>query len=307
MRILVTGASGYVGGAIATWLVAAGHDVVGLSRRGQGPAGLAQSLTADIACPADMERVALGEPCEAVVHAAAVIDMAPNAPDVLAVNCAGTQRVIALAEGWSCVRFVFISSVTVVGSPIDLPVTEQHELRPPSAYHASKLLGERLTTLAGERGLSAASLRITSPVGPRAPRGRIFSEFVRRALTGEPLEVAGAGTRAQDYVDVRDVAEAAGLALERENRGVFNVARGEAITNADLARRCVERLGSNSEVRLSGRPDPEEGVRWEVSIARATSELGYSPSFALEDSILAAAEGVASTTRRSPRLPELRK
>jgi nucleoside-diphosphate-sugar epimerase len=148
-------------------------------------------------------------------------------------------------------------------------------------------------------------------VGPGMPDGRILSVFVRRALAGEPLEVAGEGSRAQDYVDVRDAADAAVACLEAGATGVFNVAAGRAVTNVDLARRCVEVLDSASAVRLGHVPDPEEGVRWEVSIARAAGAFGYEPRRSLEESIAGAAElrerGLATRISRSPRRPEFRK
>lgn len=289
MRVLVTGASGHVGGAVATRLAGAGHEVVGLSRRTAGAAGVSQLLSADLGGDGVLERLAAERPCEAVVHSAAETDLDPHAPGVVMTNCLGTQRVVALAERWSCAQMVFVSSVPVIGRPRQLPVTEEHPLDPPTAYHASKLFGERLTELAGRRGMAAASLRLTSPVGPGTPPGTILGVFVRRALAGEPLEVAGNGTRAQDYVDVRDVADGVLACLESRSGGVFNIARGEPVANAELAGACVAALGSRSEVRAGSRPDPEEGVRWEVSIQRAADAFGYSPSRTIADSILAAA------------------
>jgi nucleoside-diphosphate-sugar epimerase len=290
MRVLVTGTSGLVGRAIADRLAAAGHETIGLSRRLLGPGSLSSMVSADVASRRAMEEVVRMEPCEAIVHAAAAISSDPHAPPVAEVNCEGAQNVLWLAEMWRASHFLFASSVQVIGGPRRLPVTEDHPLDPPTAYHASKLFGERLTELAGARGVRAASLRLTSPAGPGMPDGRILSVFVRRALAGEPLEVAGEGSRAQDYVDVRDVAGAALACLEAGATGVFNVAAGHAVTNYDLARRCVEALGSASEVHLGDRPDPEEGVRWEVSIARAAEAFGYKPRCSLEDSIAGVAE-----------------
>jgi nucleoside-diphosphate-sugar epimerase len=286
MRILVTGASGHVGGAVAARLAEAGHGVVGLSRRPLGPPGLAEAVAADIGDADALEAMAAREPCEAVVHAAAAMGGDLLAAEIARVNCVGTQNVLRLANAWGARHWVFISSVPVIGPPRELPVTEDHPLDPPTAYHASKLFGERLTGLARGRGMAAAALRLTSPVGPGMPPGRIFETFVRRARAGEPLEVAGEGTRAQDYVDVRDVADAVLGCLDRQAVGTFNVAAGRAVTNADLARRCVAVLGSASDVRLGGRPDPEEGVRWEVSVDRAAAAFGYAPTRTLEDSIL---------------------
>jgi UDP-glucose 4-epimerase len=285
--------------------------VVGLSRRLIGPASVSQTFACDIGSREAIEAAGAMEPCEAVVHAAAAIDLDPHADSIARTNCTGVQHVLWLAERWGSAGFVFISSVPVIGRPVRLPVSEDHPVDPPTAYHASKLFGERLTELARRGGLAAASLRLTSPVGPGMPDGRILSVFIRRALEGEPLEVAGEGTRAQDYVDVRDVADAVAACLAEGAAGIFNVASGRAVANADLARRCVEALDSRSEVVLTGHPDPEEGVRWEVSVARAAAAFGYSPGRSLEESIVGVAEsgerGMATAIRRSPRRAEFRK
>lgn len=246
---------------------------------------MSQALSADITSAADMNRVAAEEPCEGIIHAAAAIDHHPHAHQVALANCLGTQRVLELGERWSCSAFLFVSGVPVVGRPRQLPVTEEHPVDPPTAYLASKLFGEHLTELARRRGMAAASLRLTSPVGPGTQAGGLFELFVRRALGGQTLQVAGEGTRMQDYVDVRDIAEGALACLENRAAGLFNIARGEAVSNLDLARRCVEVLGSRSEVRVGGRPDPQDGVRWEVATERAAETFGYSPSRTLEDSI----------------------
>jgi nucleoside-diphosphate-sugar epimerase len=128
--------------------------------------------------------------------------------------------------------------------------------------------------------------------------GRILPVFVRRALAGEPLELAGEGTRGQDYVDVRDIAAAVEASLRVEPSGVLNIASGTCTTNLELAGRCVELLGSSSEVRLSGTPDREEGVRWEVSIERAAETIDYRPRHSLEDSITTVAEELRTNPDR---------
>lgn len=285
MRVLVTGARGHVGGAVVDRLAVAGHDVVALSRRPPPAAGAAHVVLADIGDPAALEQLDREQPCQAIVHAAAALGSRPWNPEIPRVNCLGIQRVLWLAERWGCARFVFTSSIQVVGRPRFTPVDEKHPLDPLTEYHASKLFGEHLVALAAGRGVAATSLRLTSPVGPGTPDGRIFSVFVQRALAGLPLEVAGAGSRRQDYVDVRDVADAVALALEQETSGVLNVGSGRAVSNRELAELCAKLLGARSQVRFDGAPDEEEGVSWEVSIARASDALGYAPTRSLEDSI----------------------
>jgi len=288
VRILVSGASGHVGGALATHLVEKGHDVLGLSRRPQATPTRAD-VVADISDRQAVETISRSTPCEAIVHAAASLDKQLHTPSVSLVNCLGTQNMLWLSSRWGCNRFIFISGVTVIGRPSDLPVTEEHSVRPESAYLASKLYGEHLTELTRLAGTAAVTLRLTSPVGPRMPDGRIFSVFARRAAAGEPLMVAGHGTRAQDFVDVRDVADGVEACLERRATGIFNLAAGLATSNLELAQACVDVLDSSSKIQFSGTPDADEGVRWEVSVERARKAFGFEPRRSLAESIEAAA------------------
>jgi dTDP-glucose 4,6-dehydratase len=288
MRILVTGSSGLVGGAIASHLTGCGHQVVGLGRRlTKENRALAGAVSVDLGRPGVASVVAAQTPrCEAIVHTAAAIDGRPFAPEISTTNCVGTQQVLELADRWAATRVVYISSIPVIGRPTKLPVTEEHPTNPPTAYHASKLFGEQLLRAAGLPGIA---LRLSAPVGPGMPDGRILPAFVRSALAGEPLIVAGEGSRGQDYVDVRDIAASVLIALERGATGTLNIASGRCVTNLELARRCVKALDSTSAIEYSGDPDPEEGVRWEVSIERALRVLGYRPRYSLEDSIEAVA------------------
>jgi nucleoside-diphosphate-sugar epimerase len=298
--VLVTGASGFVGGAAAGRLAEGGHDVIGLSRRPGAVAGLHGLLDANLADPALAARVAERvEPCAAIVHAGASLDRDPRrAAQMVLANCLGTEQVLELGERWKVERFVFVSSLPVIGRPRELPVTEYHPTAPATAYHATKLLGEHLC-LAGPVAERCAVLRLTSPVGPGMPGGRIVSELVGRALASEPLELAGAGTRRQDYVDVRDVAAAVEAALAGSAHGRFNVAAGRSVANRELAELVLERLGSTSAIRLGAGDDPDDGVRWEVSIQRARDELGWAPAIALAESIDAVAAELTPSRGRS--------
>ncbi len=290
MRVLVTGASGHVGGAIAAELVGRGMDVVALDRRPSGVPGLAEQITMDLsASEADVRLLANTVPCSVIVHAAASLDMAPYATEVSATNCLGTHQLLRCARDWAAEQFIFLSSVPVIGEPRVRPITEEHPVLPLTAYHASKLYGEHLVRLAAPDIPATASLRLTAPVGPGMPAGRIVHAFVQRALAGEPLTLFGKGTRRQNYVDVRDLARAVAACIQERPSGVFNVASDECVSNLELAERCVRVLDSPSQVEFADRDDPEDGVVWDVSIAKARDAFGYEPQFSLEDSLKAVA------------------
>jgi nucleoside-diphosphate-sugar epimerase len=149
------------------------------------------------------------------------------------------------------------------------------------------LFGEHLVRLAASPALRTASLRLTSPIGPGTPPGRIFSEFAGRARRGEPLVLAGQGGRRQNYVDVRDIARAVGQCLQTGASGIFNVAGTADVSNLELARCCIQTLGSASPVAFSGTADPEEHIAWVVSTEKARRSFGYQPVHSLADSIQA--------------------
>jgi nucleoside-diphosphate-sugar epimerase len=297
MKILVTGASGHVGGAIASHLAAQGHEVFAVDYRAASVEDLAGQVTLDLTDDDFLARLTGEIPaCDAIVHAAASLDKNLLSESVIPVNCQGTQRIIAAAEAFKARHLVYISGVTVIGRPATLPITEEHVTHPASAYVATKLFGEHLTRLAGETlpDLAATSLRLTAPVGPGMPRNRILSVFVQRALAGEPLRLLGKGLRRQDYVDVRDVACAVEACLAKSASGLFNIAASQAISNVELAQTCLRCLGSTSPIEFTGAPDREEDIVWDVSIEKAHKVFGYTPGFTFEDSIHAVAESHAN-------------
>ncbi len=291
MRVLVTGTSGHIGGAVARYLAGADCFVSGISRRREDslPEAVEQH-SFDIGDDEFVQHATSAiAPCDAIVHAAALLDPDPYAPGISRTNCWGTQQILRLAEEWQVKGFVFMSGVAVIGSPLQHPITEEHPAHPSSAYTASKLFGEHLVAAFARAHSCGASLRVSSPVGPGLTAERIFSIFVERALAGETISVRGEGRR-QDYVDVRDVARAAELGIQQETAGVFNIGSGKAVSNLELAEAVVHTLKSPSEIRCEADPDAQEDPCWDVSLEKARRTLGYEPRYSLEDSIQALAE-----------------
>lgn len=278
MKVLVTGGTGHIGSAICGHLTSLGWDVVAVSRTGDIRADLAHVDFGD-------RVVRTVERCDAIVHCAANLHKGVRELGLSLVNGLGTQLVIDAAFRTRARCLVYLSSLPVIGRPLSVPVDENHPANPLTAYHASKLYGEHLVRLAQQDSLRTVSLRITSPIGPGTPPGRIFSEFISRARRDEPLVLAGQGGREQDYVDVRDIARAVTQSITANASGVFNVASGRAVSNRDFASRCVSVLKSGSRIEYSGNPDPDEDLAWVISIAKARESFGYEPAFPLEESI----------------------
>ncbi|HOV61929.1 MAG TPA: NAD(P)-dependent oxidoreductase [Candidatus Hydrogenedentes bacterium] len=302
MKILVTGASGHIGGAVARLSRGEGHVVRTLVRDpGRAPAG-SEAIPIDLAqaTPDALARAVDG--CDAVVHAAAWMGDEGHAETALAVNITGTLRLLEAAAG-RAQTFVLVSGLNFLRAPLTGTISETYPVSVPSDLYAlGKLAAEGLAAwfVRTSSDFRVVVLRPSSPVGPGLRRRRIFSLFCDAAVAGAPLRIHGSGSRVQDYVDARDIARAVLAALEHPGAtGVFHVGSGVAVSNLELARRCVAVLDSPSEIRFSGLPDPEEGPEWVLDIRRAARELGWKPMIPLEDSIRdyvtwrRAAEGLA--------------
>ena len=286
MRILVTGASGHVGGAIAAHLLARGYEVIGLSRRRAAVPGMTEQLNTDLADPGFISAVAGAVPrCDAIVHAAACLNRHSAAVELSRINAVGIQQMLLLAREWEVSGVVYVSSVPVIGLPRVHPVTEEHSCEPLTVYHASKLYGEHLVRLMSGGQKTAVSLRMASPIGPGTPENRIAQVFVNRACRGLPLQVMGAGLRQQNYVDVRDFSRAVEAALTRSVHGVFQIV-GTTVSNLDLAQRCIRLFQSPAAIQFTGELDPEEEIRWDLSGERAANQLEYRPCISLNESLL---------------------
>ena len=291
MRVLVTGTSGHVGGAIARHLIKCGINVIGLSRRLADINGLTRQIQADIGATDFMRTVVCQtEKCSAIVHAAACLNKDFYTPEVSLVNCFGTHQLLALADHWKVENFVYISGVNVIGKPQIHPITEDHPVEPSTDYLASKLYGERLVQIANSCGISGAILRLSSPVGTNMPGMRVFSVFVRNALSNKAIQILGRGTRKQNYVDARDVAKAVETCLQQKVKGLFNIAGSKVISNYELAQLSIRLLNSSAVIEFANKIDIEEGNIWDIAIAKAKSKINYKPRYSIEDSIHAVAE-----------------
>ena len=208
-RIMVIGASGFLGRHVAAAATAAGLDVITAGRSAAPGAQLRLDLSSEP--PAQIAAV-----------------LAEQAPDVV-VNCAGATRgdiatladanitataalVTALRQTGRSIRLVHLGSAAEYGpSPPGEAVAESAPARPASPYGAAKLAGTRLVELGRLTGLDAVVLRVFNPVGPGAPDsilpGRVAAQLRQAAADGGGLRL-GPLDAVRDFVDARDVADA---------------------------------------------------------------------------------------------------
>ncbi len=214
MRIAVTGGCGFIGSHVVDHLIRAGHDVAVLDvgRRWLNPS--AEYRHADIFDESALAATMTG--ADAAFHlagAADVNDVAADPVHAVRLNVEGTTRVLAAAVRAGVGRFVLASTVWVYGAAIgrgelteDAPV----DLRSPGhVYVATKLAAELIVHSYREMyGQHFTILRYGIPYGPRMRDALVVARFVRAALAGEPITIAGTGEQQRNYVYVEDLADA---------------------------------------------------------------------------------------------------
>ncbi|MBR4443094.1 MAG: NAD(P)-dependent oxidoreductase [Clostridia bacterium] len=294
MKILVTGSNGFIGSNLCRYLKKQGCGVIGLDL---APASRIDAVDEYVECDLSTEKTAHildGRQVDALVHLAADMRHAPYEIDVVRNNCVGEQRLLELCEERKVPVFVQLSSLPVIGRPVEHPITEKHPLHPPTVYHATKRMMELLADYAFyTHGLRTVSFRICAPVGVGMNQKTIFPTFIRNALAAQDIVLFGKGTRQQTYIHVNDIAQAIYKTILNEKaQGVYNLGSYNLLSNKDLARKCVETLRSDSKIVFNGQPDPMDGDVWDVSIDRVKEDTGYEPAVSIEEAILEQAEAL---------------
>lgn len=297
VNILVTGSNGFIGSNVCKYLKKQGCYVIGLDL---APTRATHSqVDAYVQCDLSSEETAHifdSREVDAVVHLAS--DMRHDCPEseieVVYHNCVGMQRLLAACEANHVKVLVQLSSLPVIGRPEQHPITEMHPLKPPTVYHATKIMQEVLANYAAyTHGLRTVSCRISAPVGIGMNPRTIFPIFIRRALLGEDIVLYGHGKREQTYIHVDDIAQAIYKAiLSDKAQGVYNLGSYNRISNAELAQKCVEVLNSTSRIVYNGQEDPQDNDVWDMSLERLQKDTGYEPVVSIAYAIREQAEEI---------------
>ncbi len=292
MNVLVTGSNGFLGSHTAAFLREKGCRVTGLGRHEKPLFEVDDYICCDLSDGESFKNLSeSGKKFDAVVHLAADMRREPHNVTVVIANCGGTQRLLEYCEETKVPVFVQLSSLPVIGRPIFHPIKEDHPLCPPTVYHATKIEQELLADYAFRlHGLRTCSLRISAPVGRGMNPRTIFPVFVKKALAGETLELAGKGTRKQTYISARDIAGAIYAAINSKAQGVCNLASYNTVSNKELAETIVDVTKSSSKIVFTGKEDYMDDYVWDADISKLKNDTGWEPSVGLEEMIREMAE-----------------
>lgn len=304
MRVLVTGAAGFIGSWVSQALIARGDEVVGVDNFnpyydpaikranveeiGRVPgAERFRMVQADIVydqaalegCFAEAHRP------DVVCHLAAWAGVRPSIERPLqyqSVNVEGTMRLLELARRHDVRPFVFASSSSVYGARKEVPFRETDPVDDPvSPYAATKKAGELIGyTWHHLYGIHFCGLRFFTVYGPRQRPEMAIHKFAARILDDVPIPVHGDGTSSRDYTYIDDIVAGVLAAIDRTAQvpdyRIYNLGGSATTTLAELIGQIEEALGKKA--RIERLPDqPGDVPRTFADVERARSELGYDP------------------------------
>ncbi len=284
-RILITGSSGLIGGALAQAFESTGVKIRGFDLRAKGES------KGDVLDRDRLRRASHN--CDGVIHLAAVsrVIWGEQNPDLCrSTNIGGISNVLDLATAAERPPWVvFASSREVYGQPATLPASEDCPLQPVNVYGHTKVEGERLVDRAVSRGLRACTVRLSNVFGATSDYAdRVVPAFARNAATGEPLRVDGANN-CFDFTHLDDVVRGIVLVAERlsDSRRTLppiHFVSGCSTTLIDLAKLAIEIAGSHSPINYSASRSFDVS-RFYGSPERAHTQIGWRPQVSLEEGL----------------------
>ena len=298
MRVLITGAAGFLGSHLTDRFLALGHDVVGMDNFVTGSPDNIAHLTGNRHFSFHEHNVTnfiyVEGPLDGVLHFASPAsprDYLELPSQTLKVGSLGTHKALGLAKAKGA-RFLLASTSEVYGDPLVHPQTEAYwgnvnPVGPRGVYDEAKRFAEAMT-MAYHRyhGLDTRIVRIFNTYGPRmrVRDGRVVSNFIVQALKGEPITLYGDGSQTRSFCYVDDLVDGIVRLFERGAAEPTNVGNPREYTVRELAELVVRLTGSRSAIVRETLPEDDPKVR-QPDISRARSLLGWEPRVGLEEGL----------------------
>ena len=299
MRVLITGAAGFLGSHLCDRFLRDGHEVVGLDNFVTGSPDNIAHLTGNDRFQFVRHNISeytyVAGPLQGVLHfasPASPIDYLELPIQTLKVGSLGTHNALGIAKAKGA-RFFLASTSEVYGDPLEHPQRESYwgnvnPIGPRGVYDEAKRYAEALTmTYHTQQGVNTCIARIFNTYGPRMRRndGRASVNFLHQALAGKPLTVYGDGSQTRSLCYVDDLIRGLYLLAASDEHLPVNLGNpGHELTMLELAETVIRVTGSSSEIVFEALPVDDPQVR-RPDITRAQQVLGWSPEIELEDGL----------------------
>ncbi len=297
MKILVTGACGFVGRHLINELTTHGHQVIGLDI-GSSPAWLTDTtfISANITEADAVDKAVTDTKPDACIHLAAWAFVPSGTSDpakIFDINLAGTTHVLeAFRKAAPLARILFVSTSHVYGMRVrSAPIQEEELLGPDTFYAISKAAADQICLLYTKLyGMNVLVARPHNHIGPgQSPQFAIasFARQVAAIRNGAPpvMKVGNLDNR-RDFTDVRDIVRAYRLLLEKGSPGkAFNIASGHEVRVGDVLNRLCELAGVKPEISRDAkfyRPIDENPT---LNTQRIRAETGWTPIIPLDQTL----------------------
>ena len=310
-RTVVTGGAGFLGSHLCEALLARADEVVCLDNFLTGSPDNVAHLTPNprfrLVRSDVTDYLHVGGPVDLVLHfasPASPIDYLKLPIETLKVGSVGTLHALGLARDKQA-RFILASTSEVYGDPEVHPQPETYwgnvnPVGPRGVYDEAKRFAEAITlAYRNAHGVDTGIVRIFNTFGPRMrpDDGRAIPNFIRQALRGQPLTVAGDGTQTRSICYVDDLVAGILALVASDQPGPVNIGNPHELSMLDLARWVIELAGSSSTIVHVERPVDDPSVR-RPDTTLAEAALGWTPEVAIEDGLLRTIEWF----RRHPEL-----
>lgn len=310
-RAVVTGGAGFLGSHLCEALLDRGDEVLCLDNFLTGSPDNVAHLTPNprfrLVRSDVTDYLHVGGPVDLVLHfasPASPIDYLRMPIETLKVGSIGTLHALGLSREKRA-RFVLASTSEVYGDPEVHPQPETYwgnvnPVGPRGVYDEAKRFAEAVTlAYRSTHGIDTGIARIFNTFGPRMrpDDGRAIPNFIRQALRGQPLTVAGDGSQTRSICYVDDLVAGVLALVDRDEPGPVNLGNPHELSMLELARWIIELAGSSSTIVHVDRPVDDPSVRRpDTTLAR--ERLGWEPVVPIEDGLLRTIEWF----RRHPEL-----